>query len=69
MYFSSPPGFVDLAKYRVVDMYTSVTVDSVKEQIVKSFCNPNGKLRVVVCTVGWTALLSSKLSIGVLQHT
>ncbi len=45
-YFTSPPGFVVLAKYRVVDVYTSVTVDSVKKLIVKSFCNPEGKLCV-----------------------
>lgn len=49
-HFTSPPGF---AKYRVVDMYTSVTVHSVKNQIVKSFCNPDDKLRVVVCTVAF----------------
>lgn len=52
-YFTSPTGFTDLAKYRLVDMYTSVTVDSVKEQIVKSFCDPNGNLRVIICTVAF----------------
>ena len=34
-------------------MYTSVTVDSVKKQIVKSFCDPNGRLRIVVSTVAF----------------
>ena len=50
---SSPPGYPDIAKYRLVDMYTSVTVDSVKKQIVKSFCDPNGRLQIVVCTVAF----------------
>lgn len=52
-FFTSPPCFADLAKYRVVDMYTSITVESVKKQILESFCNPNGKLRVVVSTVAF----------------
>ena len=51
--FTSPPGFLDSPKYRLVDMYMSVTVDSVKEQIVKSFCDPSGNLRVVICTVAF----------------
>lgn len=37
--FTSPPGFLDMAKYRLVDMYMSVTAKSVKEQIVRSFCS------------------------------
>lgn len=51
--FTSPPGFLDFPRYRLVDMYMSVTVDSVKEQIVKSFCDPSGNLRVVICTVAF----------------
>ena len=51
--FTSPPGFLDFVKYRLVDMYMSVTVASVKEQIVKSFCDPSGNLRVVICTVAF----------------
>ncbi len=43
--FTSLPGFLDFAKYRLVDMYMSVTVASVKEQIVKSFCDPSDNLR------------------------
>lgn len=53
IYFTSPPGFLDLAKYRLVDMYMSVTIDSVKEEIVRSFCDPAGTLRVVICTVAF----------------
>ena len=34
-------------------MYTSVTAKSVKEHIVKSFCSPRGRLRVVICTVAF----------------
>ena len=52
-HFTSPPGFANIAKYRLVDMYTSVTVDTVKRQIVKSFCDPNGRLRIVICTVAF----------------
>ena len=48
-----PPNFLDLAKYRLVDMYTSVTANSVKEHIVKSFCSPHGRLRVGICTAAF----------------
>lgn len=30
--FTDPPDFLNLSKYRLVDMYTSVTAKSVKEQ-------------------------------------
>lgn len=51
--FTAPPGFLDLPKYRLVDMYMSVTANSVKEQIVESFCNPLGNLCVLICTVAF----------------
>ena len=51
--FTDPSDFLDLAKYQLVDMYTSVTAKSVKELIVKSFCNPLGRLRVVICTIAF----------------
>ena len=53
IHFTSPPGFLDMAKYRTVDMYMSVTANDVKDQIVKSFCDPCGMLRVVICTVAF----------------
>lgn len=62
VFFTSPPDLVDVAPFQVVGMYTSVTVDAVKSQIVKSFCTSNGNLRVVLCTVafGMVALMFRK---------
>ena len=43
----------DLAKYRVVDMYTRCTETHVKETILKSFSAPDGNLRVVIGTIAF----------------
>lgn len=51
--FTDPEGFLDLPKYRLVDMYTSVTETSVQEQILQYFTMPDGKLRVVVATIAF----------------
>ena len=55
IHFTSPPGFLDnMAKYRTVDMYNmSITANDIKEQIVKSFCDPCDMLCVVICTVAF----------------
>jgi len=51
--FTDPIGAPDLAKYRIVDMFTSCTHPSVKEKIVQAFCGTQSKLRVVVATVAF----------------
>ena len=40
--FTDPPQAPNLAKYRLVDMYTKCTEGNVKEAIVRLFCNPSG---------------------------
>ena len=51
--FTEPTGSPDLAKNRIVDMYCKCTEASVKETIIKSFCDPKGKLRVVIATIAF----------------
>lgn len=51
--FTEPPGSLDLAKNRIVDMYCKCTEASVKESIIKSFCDPKGSLRVVIATIAF----------------
>ena len=48
-----PIGVRDLAQFRLVDMFTACTRTDVKENILKSFCDPEGLLRVVVATVAF----------------
>ena len=49
--FTDPIGAPDKAKYRMVDMFTSCTHPTVKENIIQGFCNPQSKLRIVIATV------------------
>ncbi len=48
-----PIGAPDLAKFRLVDMFTACTVPNVKECIIKSFTNLTSPLRIVVATVAF----------------
>lgn len=50
--FLFPPDAPDLSKYCVVDMYTSCTETSVKNQIIKSFTS-SSPLRVVIATIAF----------------
>ena len=50
--FTSPPGALNLAKYRL-DMFSKCTQSALKESIVSSFVNPKSRLRVVVATVAF----------------
>ena len=49
--FTDPPGAPNIPKYRLIDMYTSCTENSLKEEIVSSFVQPESRLRVVVATI------------------
>ena len=47
---TEPVGAPNLAQYRLVDMYTSVTVPTVKEEIEKQMRKDTGSLRILLCT-------------------
>ena len=51
--FTEPIGAPDHSRLRLVDMYTSLTNQSVKEDIVKNFSVSHSPLRVVICTVAY----------------
>ena len=42
-----------MSKFRLVDMYTSVTQKEIQESIVKSFSCATASLRIVVCTIAF----------------
>ncbi len=48
-----PIGAPDLARFRLVDMYTACTHPTVKDIILKAFTDPHGVLRIVVATVAF----------------
>ena len=43
----------DLARFRLIDMFTACTTKTVKESIINSFSDINGKLRIVVATIAF----------------
>ena len=51
--FTEPVGAPDLARFRLVDMFTACTERDVKEQIIGAFSLPNSQLRVVVATIAF----------------
>lgn len=52
--FTDPPGAPhNIFKYRIVDMYTSCTDNSLKEVIVSEFVQPESRLRVVIATIAF----------------
>ena len=52
--FTHPSGAPDLAKYRVIDMYTGgCTEKCIKESIIKSFC-ASTHLRIVISTIAFS---------------
>lgn len=48
-----------LSKYRLVDMFTSVTDESVKTNIIRNFTSPSGHCRVVIGTIAFGMGLDS----------
>ena len=61
LFFKSRLGFeaiepieaVDLARFRLVDMFTACTTASVKKTILELFCTPDSNLRIVVATIAF----------------
>ena len=51
--FNEPITAPNVSKFRLVDMYTSVTQKEVQESIVKSFSCATASLRIVVCTIAF----------------
>ena len=49
---TEPIGVVDIARFRLVDMFTACTISSVKESILRMFCE-DSVLRIVVATVAF----------------
>ena len=50
--FTEPPGAPDLARFRVVDMFSHCTHESVKNTIMTQFTT-NSRLRIVIATVAF----------------
>ena len=51
--FTEPPGAPDISRFRLADMFTSITDKDVKENILASFQNPDSQLRIVISTVAF----------------
>ena len=51
--FTEPPGSPDIPYFRLIDIYTSVTDQAIKEEIIKNFTCTDSRLRIVVATVAF----------------
>ncbi len=51
--FTHPPGAPDLAKFRLVDMYTRCTHNDSKDAVIEGFTSTKSVLRVVIATVAF----------------
>ena len=54
-----PVGAPDIARFRLVDMFTACTEKSVKDTIISNFTQKNARLRVVIATVAFGMGLDS----------
>ncbi len=52
IHFTEPPGAPDITRFRLVEMYTSVTDCSIKDDIIRLF-TMDSQLRVVIATVAF----------------
>ena len=50
---TEPVGAPNRARFRLVDMYSSVTQKEVQESIIKSFSCSKAPLRVLICTIAF----------------
>jgi len=57
MYY--PPSAPPVSKFRLVDLFTSATEASVKENIIKNFTKPHGCCRVVIGMIAFGMGLDS----------
>lgn len=51
--FTEPFGAPDLARFRLVDMFTACTERDVKQNILTAYCTADSHLRVVIATVAF----------------
>lgn len=51
--FTQPIDAPNLARFRLVDMFTSATHQSVKDSIIDAFCKQDSPLRIVICMVAF----------------
>ncbi|XP_003391641.1 PREDICTED: ATP-dependent DNA helicase Q-like SIM [Amphimedon queenslandica] len=51
--FTDPPGYPNVSKFRMVDMFSACNSSVIKNQIVASFSSPNSRLRIVIATVAF----------------
>lgn len=51
--FTEPIGAPDLARFRLIDMFSACTHPDVKEVIISGFSIPDSNLRVVVATIAF----------------
>ena len=51
--FTEPVGAHDLARFRLVDMFSACTHPKVKDSILNSFCIPTSNVRVVIATIAF----------------
>ena len=57
MYY--PPSAPPVSKFRLVEMFTSATEESVKANIIQNFTPPHGRCRVVIGTIAFGMGLDS----------
>ena len=50
---TEPVGTIDLARFRLVDMFCACTTSTVKDTILQHFCKPKSVLRVIVATIAF----------------
>lgn len=50
---NEPIDDIDLSRFRLVDMFCACTTSGVKKTILKSFCDTNSVLRIVVTTIAF----------------
>ncbi|KAL5487077.1 hypothetical protein EMCRGX_G019636 [Ephydatia muelleri] len=51
--FTEPPRAPNIAMFRLVDMYTSVTRKNVQESIISFLTKSDAPLRIVICTIAF----------------
>ena len=52
--FTEPPGYPDYHQFRLVDMYTRPTSESMKKKILNSFQTADSKLRILSATTAFS---------------
>ena len=50
---TEPIGAPKLARFALCNMFSACTHPNVKEEVLKSFCDPNGLLKIVVATIAF----------------